>query len=282
MLNFVNEYCSFNDSDKTLTFDVGLSIIRKNMVPEDIKTITEKIIIPDSVNVIDVEAFSDYRKLTNIAIPDSVKIIAEYAFRKCDSMKYIHLGTGVHTICGGCFYACEALKKVYIKNLSNWCKINFQTHFSNPLSHGADLYVDNKIVKNLIIPDNVEYVSKDAFFSCQSIETIQIPSNIKHIEDNVFWNCTNIKSVKIEDGLTSIGDNVFYNCQSLSDIKLPASLCFIGKNALNTYSNNLMIKCPANKFFKQWARDNDFDIYTSKINQFINSVDLPKELDSLS
>lgn len=116
---------------------------------------------------------------------------------------------------------------------------------------------------NLVIPDNILFIGKDAF-TLAKIETVEFPSNLMRIgetafnlcknlraarlpetteaiEKGAFEECHNLKSVEINDGLLSIGPYAFRQCVSLHDITLPSGLEYIGSGAFSG--------CPIKKLY---------------------------------
>lgn len=51
----------------------------------------------------------------------------------------------------------------------------------------------NKEAEEIIIPDYIEVIGKNAFRDCINLKTITIPSTVKCIEDNAFMNCKSLE-----------------------------------------------------------------------------------------
>ena len=129
-MNYVNEYCRFNDANKTLYFNNGLTIITAKMVPKSIRPDIENVVIPNTVQRIDNQVFSEYISLKAINIPDSVREIGESVFFDCVSLEKVSIGSGVQTIGDISFLRCPEIKRVEITDLSAWINIDFKTSFS--------------------------------------------------------------------------------------------------------------------------------------------------------
>ena len=73
----------------------------------------------------------------------------------------------------------------------------------------------NSGIKEIIIPENVIKIEKNAFYNCTNLTDITIPQGIYHIETDAFYNCTNLKNVYYNGTLESwkqiIFDNVYSN-----------------------------------------------------------------------
>ena len=120
---------------------------------------------------------------SDVVIPNSidgflVTAISMYAFSGHSDLASITIPSTIQSIGEGAFLECNGLKKVYVSSIEDWCKIDFSYSDSdadadaNPLSIGADLYVDNKLVTNVTIPDDVKSIGKYAFYGYSSLKSI--------------------------------------------------------------------------------------------------------------
>lgn len=216
------------------------------------KGIDNDLVIPDSIDnavvtAISMYAFSGRSDLASITIPSTIQSIGEDAFLECDG-----------------------LKKVYVSSIEDWCKIDFSYSDANPLNIGADLYVDNKLVTDVTIPDGVKSIGKYAFCGYSSLKSISFPSSIRSIGASAFDDCysldkvyaTNIEDwckIKFEDGfsnpifyagkiyidgelatditipkgITKICDYAFANCDTITNVVIPNSVISIGDSAFS-------------------------------------------------
>lgn len=203
-------------------------------------------------------AFSGRSDLASITIPSTIQSIGEDAFLECDG-----------------------LKKVYVSSIEDWCKIDFSYPDANPLRRGADLYVDNKLVTDVTIPDGVKSIGKYAFYGYSSLKSISFPSSIRSIGEDAFSDCTNLDEVyatniedwckiKFEDefsnpifyarkiyidgelatditipkGITKICDYAFVNCETITNVVIPNSVISIGNSAFRDCYNLKNISIP--------------------------------------
>ncbi len=193
--------------------------------------------IPNNVTCIGDNAFENCTGLTNVTIPDSVTNINDGAFRSCTSLTSITIPNSVTNIDGWAFYWCTSLERVNISDMVAWCNISFGHEYANPLSFAKKLYLNGKLVTEVVIPEGITSIGNYSFYYCQSITNVIIPNSVKSIGDYAFYKCIGLPSITIPDSVTSIGDSAFSDCDGLTSITIPDSVEFIGYAAL--YCSNL-------------------------------------------
>ena len=156
--------------------------------------------------------------LTSVTIPNSVMSIGNTAFENCTNLTSITIPDSVTDIVGSVFAGCISLRSVYLTDLESWLKLDFASVQSSPFYYGADLYLNNVLVTELIIPDSISDIGFGAFYGCTSITTITIPDSVTSIGASAFRNCSNLSSIYIGNGVTSIGGFALANCSSLTSI----------------------------------------------------------------
>lgn len=223
---------------------------------------------------------------SDVVIPNSidgfvVTAISMYAFSWRSDLASITIPSTIQSIGEDAFLECDGLKKVYVSSIEDWCKIDFSYSNANPLSRGADLYVDNKLVTDVTIPDGVKSIGKYAFYGYSSLKSISFPSSIRSIGEDAFYDCysleevyaTNIEDwckIKFEDissnpinyareiyidgelatditipkGITKICDYAFVNCETITNVVIPNSVISIGYSAFSRCYNLKNISIP--------------------------------------
>ena len=138
------------------------------------KGTAKRVKIADTYNGLPVKtiynkAFYDNDKITSVTIPDSVTSIGHWVFQYCSS-----------------------LTSVYITDIAAWCNISFGNYDANPLCHGANLYLNNELVTELVIPDGVTSIGSYAFRYCSSLTSVEIPDSVTSIGNGAFYNCSSL------------------------------------------------------------------------------------------
>ena len=192
--------------------------------------------IPDSVTSIGAEAFNGCSGLTSVTIPDSVTSIGSYAFGGCSGLTSVTIGNSVTSIGEGAFYRCSRLKNIYITNLTAWCNISGLDELMRDGSSTKNLYLNNELITNLVIPDGVTSIGSYAFRGCSGLTSVTIPNSVTSIGSWAFYNCSGLTSVTIPNSVTSIGSSAFEDCSGLTCVTIPNSVTSIGSSAFENCS----------------------------------------------
>ena len=171
------------------------------------------VIIPEGVTSIGDKAF--YRSsigLKSVTILTGVTSIGEYAFYKCMYLTSVTIPDSVTSIGTMAFYGCSSLTAVTIQDLAAWCQIKYADENSNPLSRARNLYIDNGLITNLVIPESVTEIGSRTFSNCESLTSVTIPASVKIIGSHALSNCKSLKSVVLPESVELIGSRAFWNC----------------------------------------------------------------------
>ena len=217
------------------------------------------VIIPNSVTSIGEKAFYYCSGLTSVAIPNSVTSIGNYAFQyctgltsiiwnatnctsagsssspifsNCSNLTSVTIGEGVETVPNYAFNNCTELTAVYYTgDIAGWCGVTFESAAANPLVHAHNLYLNDVLLTELVIPDTISVIKNHAFYSCNSLTSITIGKGVTTIGDGAFFECAGLTSVTIPDSVASIGEGAFYGCSKLTSVTIPDSVTVIGDYA---------------------------------------------------
>jgi len=198
-----------------------------------------RVIIDDSIDVIEVRAFYNCPRLEYIQLHNGVKrikrgafymcrslrriqmrgvkFIDEEAFGRCTSLLYVELGDELEVIGRAAFMGCRALKRVRIP--------------TSVLTISASAFSLCTGLMDVDFPDcdvggeggmRLESIESNLFSSCTSLKRIVLTSSsLLHIRDYAFCNCIGITELILPDGLESIGVRSFFRCRSVRRIEMP-------------------------------------------------------------
>ena len=174
--------------------------------------------IPNSVTSIGDRAFLNCTGLTSVTIGNSVTRIGTGAFRNCTGLTSVTMPNSVTSIGNYAFDNCSGLTKVNITDIAAWCNITFGDNISNPLYNAHNLYVNDELVTDLVIPNSVTSIGNSAFYGCTGLTAVTIPNSVTNIGNCAFENCTGLTSVTIPNSVTRIGKQAFRNCSGLTSV----------------------------------------------------------------
>ena len=164
--------------------------------------------IPNSITIIEQEAFKGFTGLTTLIIPDGVTTIKSDALQDCSGLTYVYLGKGLVNVPEYLFEGCYNLKTIEINN---------------------NALVSRQQTGN----ENGNMISIQWMLGNSSVEEIILGEDVTSIGDNAFRGCV-MHSIKMSDRVTSIGDYAFNGCSQLTSIELSNNLEYIGKWAFTT------------------------------------------------
>ncbi len=197
-----------------------------------------KVKISNGVTNIGDRAFYYCYNIESVTIPNSVTNIGDRAFYRCEDLEIITIPDSVTNIGDYAFYNCNSLEGVYITNIEAWCKIDFG-YYSNPICYSGNLYLNDELVENLVIPDNITSIGDYAFYNCDSIKSISIPNSVTNIGYSAFYDCDSIESVTIPNSVANIGYEAFYDCDSIETIYIYSENCEFESNCGFNYNHTI-------------------------------------------
>jgi len=217
--------------------------------------------IGENVTNIPENAFRGCSGLTSVTIGNSVTSIGSYAFYNCSGLTSVTIPNSVTSIGSYAFYNCSGLTSVnYTGDIAGWCGISFGLLGSNPLEYAHNLYINNRLVTELNIPESVTEIKASAFSGATCLTSVTIPNSVTSIGNYAFRDCSGLTSVTIgnsvesigsyafsgcsglagelliPNSVTSIGDNTFYGCSGLTSVTIPNSVTSIGSYAFKNCS----------------------------------------------
>lgn len=201
-------------------------------------TLLEKIVIPDNVTRIKDHAFSGFKGITSVRIPDSVMFIGDYAFYGCYSLASVTIPDSITFIGYSAFLTCNSLERVfYTGDIESWCDIDLWDNCANPMVYAKDFYVNNTLVKDLVIPDTVTELKNYAFCGFEGITSVRISDSVTTIGSYAFYDCDSLETVIMGEGIAEIREGAFCFCNNLKNVVVPASIITIYEDAFYDCKN---------------------------------------------
>lgn len=163
----------------------------------------EHISIPKTYMGKPVMAIAEYAfynsAIKSVTIPDSITTISNYAFYGCLSLTSITIPDSVTSFGNNAFANCDNLTKLNYKgSLEQWLNIDFASKAANPMSQSGNIYIDDEILTELVIPDGITEIKNYSFGKCLSLTSIKIPASVNHISEYAFRGSCFVESITVD------------------------------------------------------------------------------------
>lgn len=192
---------------------------------DELKYFTQLTFIPSN-------CFKNCSNLKSIQIPKYINQINAGSFAGCSNLTSIFIPKNLTKITtGGALdftFSNTPINRVDIEDLEAWFKIKFDGYRQlNPLTKGADLYLNGIEIKYITVPDSITEL-KFAVLAGSNIESIDF-NNVTTINSTCFRGCKLLKKLIFPDSVILTGNETDLACQctDLEYVKLP-------KNVLST------------------------------------------------
>ena len=147
---------------------------------------TAAIVVPDSV--------TDGEK-TYVVIGASSN-----AFSGNKSITSFEFGPNFVSFGDNAFNSCSNLKKVnYRGALEQYLKTTYSGQWNanaSPINQANDLYINDTLLTEIVIPDGVTSISMRLFYNCKSVTKVVIPTSVTSIANEAFGGCNSITEMR--------------------------------------------------------------------------------------
>ncbi|BCN28913.1 leucine-rich repeat domain-containing protein [Anaeromicropila herbilytica] len=211
----------------------------------------KKIVIPSSVQKIDIQAFCNDKNLEQVQINNKEIVMdrdvfegtkwlknhtEEYVILNGNLIHYngtdslIEIPNQVRVICGGVFTLTE-LKKVTIPES---VKII-----------GSNAFDGQTKLMSVIMNNSVEKIGDYAFYQCESLKNIKLPTSLITIGDQAFYDA-GLTSITLPESVKKVGFSSFAGCEKLIEVNIPKSVKNIAEDA---FRGSAFVDESTNEFF---------------------------------
>lgn len=137
----------------------------------------KKLIMPQSLRFIDMEAFCGCEELKEVIFSPKLKSISPACFAECPKLELAKLPPELETVGDGAFLNCVSLRSV-------------------------------------VFPDTLTEIGALAYWGT-GLEELSIPRGVTSIGEHAFWSCEELRHADVCGKDTVIGDNAFGSCYKL-------------------------------------------------------------------
>ncbi|MBR5759421.1 MAG: leucine-rich repeat protein, partial [Thermoguttaceae bacterium] len=203
----------------------------------------EKYVVPEGVETIGHNAFSNCYLLTEIEVPSSVTAVESGAFQGCSSLKSIALPDGITAIKNRAFGGCYSLASVVLPDALAVVE--------------ADAFSGCGVLTELVLPDSLKTIGEGAFAGCAALKTVRIPRGVAEIAVRAPVDYDKIQKDLEKKGVyvdfirstDEKGRDVFEGCSSLAaiDVDEENSAFRSIDGVLFSKDGKTLLKCPEAK-----------------------------------
>lgn len=148
------------------------------------------------VEIIDTFCFQN-TSITSIILPDGLDMIGVQAFSQCSELKSITIPASVSSI------------NRYAFSSSSLTSVSFESNSQlSELSAGVFLNCDDLV--SVELPDSLEQIGTSAFNGCSSLSNIDIPDSVKTIDPGAFMACSSLSTLSVSGDCT-VSDGALSN-----------------------------------------------------------------------
>lgn len=198
-------------------------------IPDNISTIGEyafgcctnitSIDLPSNIKTIEYGTFYCCSSLNTINLPNGLHTIGAYAFDECLNLSDIYIPSSVSKIGDCAFYMCSNLSNIHITDIAAWCNIEFESiYYANPFRYADNLYLNDIIVTDLVVPQNIKKVNNYAFRDYDKLLSVKFSEGVESIGTEAFYSCDALKEVVIPKSVANVANGAFNRCSSLTDV----------------------------------------------------------------
>lgn len=185
-------------------------------------------------------AFMFNSMITELVIPDSIESIGADAFSQCMLLRTVKIGKGVKKIVGNPFYGCELLSKITVSSSNaNYCSD------ANGVLYSKDktkliAFPSALVLPDYKVPEGVKVIGESAFAGNEMISSVTLPSTVNEIQSQAFMFCSSLKTISGPETLYKIGLNAFldtpwFNAVANSPVYFGKVLCGYNGNTASPF-----------------------------------------------
>lgn len=241
-------------------------------IPEGIKTIGASafgssaittVVMPNSVEIIEANAFNNCRNLQSVQFSNNLKIIGDGAFSNCSALDGLVLPNSIEQVGSSIFMGCTGISApVYTDKYFVFMPSNVTGEYVIPNGieriAGYAFYYANNVTgvtfpssiryfgkgalaynrfEHLEIPEGVKMIPEDFCYDASSLVSLSLPNSLTKIEKGAFRNCSFLTSVEVPNKVEIIEEEAFWQCDKLSYVVIGSNVKEIGRNAFGNSSS---------------------------------------------
>ncbi len=159
-------------------------------------TLATTVTVPNNIEEINDFAFIGCTSIKEVSLPEGLTKIGKRAFERLANLEKITLSSNLTSVGDDAFKGCGKIERVdYVGEIDTWCAIDFANKTASPFGAGADLYINDELVTEIVIPVTLDAVKDYAFANCKSLKTVIILGRAQNVGKSIFSGCTSLTEI---------------------------------------------------------------------------------------
>lgn len=168
--------------------------------------------LPSGITYIGSGAFSMCSNVSITSLPSSLTYLGDEAFYKVSSISIGELPSGLQ------YFGDDALYTQYVKETDSGSTVTpmYYTNLTFPSLPSGLTYIgmracyNNDVIKEVVIPVEMDFVAGDVCYGCAELTTVVIGDNVTLIDRGAFAYCNKLTNIIIGSKVTEIERDAFY------------------------------------------------------------------------
>ena len=190
---------------KTLTNLMELDLSEATLTALPDKQFEEKkrltwLTLPDGLQSIGSDAFSNCYRLLNLSLPSALQTIGNGVFRGCYNLSHAFIPDNVSV--GSYTFSASGIRSLSLPptmksipdNLCNGCRDLTDIRFNGQAVISGRAFAGCSSLRTLTLPEGLKWLDQNSFRSCTALTSITLPSTLQYM-DAPFQDCTSLREI---------------------------------------------------------------------------------------
>ncbi|MDL2236002.1 leucine-rich repeat protein, partial [Christensenellaceae bacterium OttesenSCG-928-L17] len=240
---------AFDKCAELTTLDLGDSVVSiGNYAFRKCPKLAGDLVIPGSVNTVEMGAFQECPNLTSVVVEEGVQIIRSNAFQRNFGLTHATIAGSVNRLESGLFSECNSLREVIIHDgeaprimsagvLLDCTSLTYVKIGEGITSIGQRVFENDRALTELLLPSTLEVIDSTAFKNCRSLQKINLPKNLTTINKDAFALCANLSHVRYEvEGALSVDSTAVPSALSF-DVTIASNIETLSSTAVDVFKH---------------------------------------------
>ncbi len=164
--------------------------------------------------------------IKKLVLPDTLELIEKEAFDNCTKLQSVHFGSGLKEIQTGAFCSCSAIKEITLP--------------ASIRSLGAEAFGNCSALEKVTLPEGLCEIGEWAFWDCEKITELSFPQTLERVGREAFQGTSWLKAQSGETSVIGNGVLIAYR-GTASEWTVPEGILYLGLSFADTSLTRLVL-----------------------------------------